>query len=192
MAKQILASGVLTVMIVAQGCGGARPYTAMYKSASSELSATAQARDHRLKMNLRAALVGEQGFAGLSLSPEVYMERGYVTGHVDTSEQAEAVLHVARGVPGLRSIDSYLPVARAKTGDESNLVSDVTIEAEVASALRLAPGIVASRINVTVLDGQVVLLTHLRTGQRATVLQLPAQPRTPAEVEAQTRVAFIG
>ena len=26
-------------------------------------------------------------------------------------------------------------------------------------------------------DGQVVLLTHLREGQRATVLQLPAQPK---------------
>jgi hypothetical protein len=25
-------------------------------------------------------------------------------------------------------------------------------------------------------DGQIVLLTHLREGQRATVLQLPAQP----------------
>jgi hypothetical protein len=41
-------------------------------------------------------------------------------------------------------------------------------------------------------DGQVVLLTHLRVGQHATVLQLPAQPRTPAEAEAQTRVAYIG
>jgi len=41
-------------------------------------------------------------------------------------------------------------------------------------------------------DGQVVLLTHLRSGQRATVLQLPAQPRTPAETEAQKRVAYIG
>jgi hypothetical protein len=41
-------------------------------------------------------------------------------------------------------------------------------------------------------DGQVVLLTHLRVGQHATVLQLPAHPRTPAEAEAQMRVAYIG
>ena len=41
-------------------------------------------------------------------------------------------------------------------------------------------------------DGQMVLLTHLAEGQHATVLQLPAQPRTAAEAEAQTRVAFIG
>lgn len=41
-------------------------------------------------------------------------------------------------------------------------------------------------------DGRIVLLTNLREGQRASVLQLPAQPTTPAEAEAQTRVAFVG
>jgi hypothetical protein len=38
-------------------------------------------------------------------------------------------------------------------------------------------------------DGQMVLLTDLYEGQEATVLQLPAQPKTPAEAEAQKRVA---
>ena len=41
-------------------------------------------------------------------------------------------------------------------------------------------------------DGETVLLTELCEGQEATVLQLPAQPTTPAEVEEQTRVAFVG
>jgi hypothetical protein len=41
-------------------------------------------------------------------------------------------------------------------------------------------------------DGQVVLLTCVREGQEATVLQLPAEPRTAVEVEAQQRVAFVG
>ena len=40
-------------------------------------------------------------------------------------------------------------------------------------------------------DGQVVLLTHLRVGQHASVLQLPAQAKSPAEAEAQARVAYI-
>jgi hypothetical protein len=34
-------------------------------------------------------------------------------------------------------------------------------------------------------DGQVVLLTHLREGQRATVLQLPAQVKAPAQAEGE-------
>jgi hypothetical protein len=42
-------------------------------------------------------------------------------------------------------------------------------------------------------DGQVVLLTHLRVGQHATVLQLPAQPKSPSEAdESQARVAYVG
>jgi hypothetical protein len=40
-------------------------------------------------------------------------------------------------------------------------------------------------------NGKIVLLTRLSEGQHATVLQLPAQPKSPAEVEAQTRVAQV-
>ena len=41
-------------------------------------------------------------------------------------------------------------------------------------------------------DGQIVLLTFLREGQQATVLQLPAEPKTVAESEAQRRAAYVG
>jgi hypothetical protein len=41
-------------------------------------------------------------------------------------------------------------------------------------------------------DGTHVLLTDLLDGQEATVLQLPAQPKTPAEEAAQRRVACVG
>jgi hypothetical protein len=40
-------------------------------------------------------------------------------------------------------------------------------------------------------DGQMVLLTSLFEGQEATVLQLPAQPVTAAEIKAQERVPHI-
>jgi hypothetical protein len=41
-------------------------------------------------------------------------------------------------------------------------------------------------------DGKIVLLTLLREGQEATVLQLPAEPKTALEAEAQRRAAFVG
>ena len=41
-------------------------------------------------------------------------------------------------------------------------------------------------------DGRMVLLTHLSQGQEATVLQLPAQPVTAADVKAQERVPHVG
>lgn len=39
-------------------------------------------------------------------------------------------------------------------------------------------------------DGQIVLLTHLCEGQQATVLQLPAEPKTATESKAQHRAAY--
>ena len=41
-------------------------------------------------------------------------------------------------------------------------------------------------------DGRIVLLTMLCDGQEAAILQLPAQPTTAAEEEAQKRVAYTG
>ena len=41
-------------------------------------------------------------------------------------------------------------------------------------------------------DGQIVLLTSLSEGQQASVLQLPAEPKTAVEAEAQRRTAYVG
>ena len=41
-------------------------------------------------------------------------------------------------------------------------------------------------------NGEMVLLTTLIEGQIATVLQLPAQPKTESEAKEQQRVAFVG
>jgi hypothetical protein len=41
-------------------------------------------------------------------------------------------------------------------------------------------------------DGQIVLLTALREGQEATVLQLPARPTTVREFEEQRRAVYTG
>ena len=40
-------------------------------------------------------------------------------------------------------------------------------------------------------DDNIVLLNSLTQGQEATVLQLPAAPKTPAEVEEQRRAAYV-
>jgi hypothetical protein len=41
-------------------------------------------------------------------------------------------------------------------------------------------------------DGRMILLTLLCEGQTATVLQLPAQPKTEEEARDQERVSFVG
>jgi hypothetical protein len=41
-------------------------------------------------------------------------------------------------------------------------------------------------------DGEIVLLTRLREGQKATILTLPTQPKASAETEVQQRAAHVG
>jgi hypothetical protein len=41
-------------------------------------------------------------------------------------------------------------------------------------------------------DGQIVLLTLLAEDQQATILQLPAEPKTAVEAESQSRAAYVG
>ena len=41
-------------------------------------------------------------------------------------------------------------------------------------------------------DGRQVLLTHLEEGQNATVLQLPAAPKTEKEADEQKRAEYVG
>ena len=40
-------------------------------------------------------------------------------------------------------------------------------------------------------DGQIVMLTRLKEGQLATVLQLPAKPKNEAEAKEQTRLEVV-
>jgi hypothetical protein len=41
-------------------------------------------------------------------------------------------------------------------------------------------------------DSNIVLLTRLYEGQKATVLTLPTRPKTDAKVESQERIAYVG
>ena len=85
----------------------------------------------------------------MTLSPDVVMERGYVTGRVETPDQAATILRIARGVAGLRSVDVYLPLSQPQPPADSSTISDMTIHTEIATALRLAPGVVARSARLT-------------------------------------------
>ena len=52
--------------------------------------------------------------------------------------------------------------------------------------------VVSHQVPLEFPDGQIVLLTCLSEGQQATVLQLPAEPKTVVESEAQRRAVYVG
>ena len=178
-------AGLAMLVLFLDGCsGGVRPYGAMVKAARSELSPVTLARDQRLKLHLREAILLDQTFAALSISPHVYMERGFVVGLVESAEQADGILRAARTVQGLRSLKGHLPVRKqvpegpdGKNEDTGESSSDLAIKAEIKAQLALAPNIVSSQIDYEVLDGHVVFLgvvasEEVRTKAQREVLKI--------------------
>ncbi|MGH7382931.1 MAG: BON domain-containing protein [Candidatus Methylomirabilales bacterium] len=141
------------LLIVTVGCGGARPYRAMARAATSEENVFAQAQDKELKVQLREALLA-RGESPLAITPYVYMGRGFVVGFVGDGAQRDGVLSAAQGVQGLRSLQSYLP-DRPTTSSTAN---DVATKANVKAALVPHPEIGVTHVDIEVLGGHVVLL----------------------------------
>src|SRR5689334_21674964 len=110
--KICLGSGLaLAALLVCQGCGGDR-YQTVVDAAESGIGSLTLADDYRHQRQLQQVLLEEPRFAGLTLTAYVFMDHGYVVGHVRSPDQAEAVFQTAKKVGGLRSINAFLPVER--------------------------------------------------------------------------------
>jgi osmotically-inducible protein OsmY len=148
-----LAVLLLAVLLGSAGCGGARPYRAMAKAASSEENVHAQVTDDRLKIALREAVLANDPDAEIHVTPYVYMGHAYLVGFVDGAAERQKLTDAAQAVQGVRSVDSYLPDAPAG----STAASDVELEGKVKAALALDRERV-TQIDLDVLAGHVVLL----------------------------------
>jgi osmotically-inducible protein OsmY len=146
----------LAVLWLCQGCGGDK-YQTMVDAAGSGLGSLTLADDYRHQRRLQEVLLNEPAFAGLTLTAYVFMDHGYVVGHVRSPEQAEAVFRAAKQVEGLRSVNAYLPLRRAPD-TLGKVTPDSALKAQVQAALARTPGLVDSRVHVEVLDDRAVLL----------------------------------
>jgi osmotically-inducible protein OsmY len=146
----------LAALLLCQGCGGER-YQTVVDAAESGIGSLTLADDYRHQRRLQQALLEEPRFAGLTLTAYVFMDHGYVVGHVRSPEEAEAVFQVAKKVEGLRSINAFLPVERT-VETVGKVMPDSTLKAQVQGALARMPGVVESRVQVEVLDNRAILL----------------------------------
>ena len=146
----------VAALCLCQGCGGDK-YQTMVDAAGSGLGSVTLADDYRHQRRLQEVFLHEPAFAGLTLTAYVFMDHGYVVGHVRSPEEAEAVFRAAQQVEGLRSVNAYLPVRRA-SDTLGKVTSDSTLKGQVQAALARTPGLVDSRVHVEVLDDRAVLL----------------------------------
>ena len=148
----------VAVVLLCEGCGGEK-YRTVVDAAETGLSSLTLADDYRHQRRLQEALLAEPAFAGLVLTSYVIMDHGYVVGHVQSPEQAEAVYQAASKVEGLRSRNAFLPVKRPSTFDSAGKgPSDAELKAQVEAALARTPGVVDTRVHVEILDDRAILL----------------------------------
>jgi len=138
-------------------CGGARPYRAMAKAATSEENVMAQADDKRLKAHLREALLTSDPTANATITPYAYMGHAFLVGYVSSATQREGLVSLAKAVEGVQSLDTYLPDKPADAG-ASRTASDLEIKGKVKAAITADPSVVTTRVEIESLDGHVVLL----------------------------------
>jgi len=147
-----LAIFLVALGLTASGC--AYGYKKAAEAAMSPLGVQAQLQDQRLKAKLRAAVLEDQTFSGVGLTPDVVMQQGFIVGFVDTPEQAQQVITAGQSVSGLRSLQTYLPVKPQGESSTDDLETKTDIRAQIA----VTRGLVSDRYTVEVLDGTVVLL----------------------------------
>jgi len=146
----------LLALAASGGCGGFVPYKAIADAAQSEERPMAQAEDRRHKLQLRRAIVQHDLLKGLEIAPYVVQGRAFLVGRVETEAQAEALLSMAEDLGVFRSVHGYLPVSPDE--HESSFTADASHTAEIKARLVADPSVAASRVDVKVLDGHVVLV----------------------------------
>ena len=145
-------------LLFSPGCGGDR-YKTVVDAAESGLGSLTMADDYRHQRQLQDVLLAEPAFAGLTLTSYVFMDHGYVVGHVQSAEQAEAVYRAASKVEGLRSLNAFLPVKRPSSLETvEKVTSDEALKKQILAALARTPGVVDTRVHVEVLDDRAILL----------------------------------
>lgn len=195
------ATGLLLASIVwLTGCGGA-PWGLIVRSAQSELSEAAQVHDRLLQGELRRALIAGEPSATLSVSPYVFMEKGFVVGRVSSIEEQQKITDIAQGVEGLRSLRLYLPMAPPDKGAEKSAEKESDAEAEPDA--KTDPGtteslalhaelrafligdrdVVASRVKFKIIGDTVVLLGVLNPSEQERVLAAVRDVNSGARIE---------
>jgi osmotically-inducible protein OsmY len=167
---QFLGLSSLIVLSTLCGCGGAKPYTMMAKAAQSEETPMAQARDHKLQLELRRTLMEHDLLKSLSITPYVFQDRAFLVGAVKSPVERDTTLALARDMGEFRSVDGYLPVLPEK--QESSFTSDVTRSAEIKARLVADPSVVKSRFEVKTIDEHVVLVGVVTPREKETILKL--------------------
>lgn len=142
---------------------GFLPYRTILQAARSPEKPLAFVHDKVLRVSLRKALIAAAPGDALAISPYVYGGHAYLVGWVSGAGEREALEAAARGVAGLVSLSSYLPLE--PTGVDAPRKSDeIALEAKVEEAITLDSSAHRANVSVDVLGTHAVLVGIVADG----------------------------
>lgn len=164
-------------------CGGGKPYRLMAQAARSPERPAVFVHDKRSTLDLRKALVLAVPDSTLSVSPYVSGGHAYLVGWVKDDSQRVALEEAARGVPGLLSLEAYLPVK--PTGAEApSSSSELELKAKVIAAIVAASGTEKINIAVDVLGTHAILVGAVRSS--SDIQEAETAARNTSEISGVT------
>lgn len=105
-------------------------------------------------LRLREAMAAADPEAVLTVSPYAFMGHGYLVDYVKNAEERARLVDAARSVPGLTSVDVYLPLHEGAARRAANLELEVRVKAAIAAESTAK----VPNVSVVALGGEVVLL----------------------------------
>lgn len=133
------------------------PYRMLLQAARSPEKPLDFAEDKVMRLDLRKALVEAAPDDTLSVSPYVVGGHAYLVGWVSSDEEREKLEAAAGTVPGLISLNSYLPVKPTGT-DAPSETDELALKAKIDEAIALASSAHSVNVDVDVLGTHAVLV----------------------------------
>jgi len=128
----------------------------IYSVAADERQPTSIISDNVIVANLKKILIEDSGLKALDLSVYCYNGNVFLIGETDTEEQEEKAVKKAKGIDGVKSVETY--ILPKKKYHSCGLTDNLAMKAELEAEFLADPGIWSSSIDVKVVQCRIVLL----------------------------------
>jgi len=138
------------VLAVLCGC------TTVYKAAVDERNVRTIANDDKIAITVSKRFVDDETIKILDISADCYNGHVYLVGQYETAKQKSRAVTIARGVPGVKSVSTYL--LPKKESDLCGTSDNIALIAKVKANLIKDKNIWSTNIKVKSVRCNVVLL----------------------------------
>jgi len=143
-------------MMMSVGCGTA------YKTARDERSLGTIIDDKKIETKIKTEMIKDKVIKALDISVYCFKGTVFLVGLIEQDAQKDRVIQLAKGVDGVKSIETYI-LHKGEDRSIGKSVDDVVITAKVKAKLIGDKKMKSTQVEVKTIKGHVVLLGIIST-----------------------------